>query len=231
MVERAIVLLTFFVLCVLDANAQKHYRMRTHVETKTVEDSIVLSEESADIYYDINHNVVITRFEGLEIVQTLSDEKLTLYKNNKKVSQVAAKGMKQQNVICLAVDGLLPDMGLSKSAFLPVSVVKKNTNTLVTYRLTNNVLDTVTSNNTIVEIIVSYSLNKTDALAAYAKDGKIILKQYFVDYKNYDGINFPTKIIQAVANESGKQIYIKQTFSNIIVDEQDNNDSYFFVGN
>ena len=45
MVERAIVLLTFFVLCVLDANAQKHYRMRTHVETKTVEEPEAAEED------------------------------------------------------------------------------------------------------------------------------------------------------------------------------------------
>ncbi len=72
-------------------------------------------------------------------------------------------------------------------------------------------------------------LNKNkrlDAMLFYDKDGKLVSRQFFKNYVNVKGIEFPTEVTMISYAADGKQNIQLTTYKNVIIDQTDEDEIY-----
>lgn len=233
MVERTVKFFWFWILvsfcCCSAGDAQKHYRIAADIKIKTIEDSKIVEDFEISMRCDINYNMVVVRL-GDGVVQTVTDSMIFYYVNDNLLFKNPENGGLKKNILYMALTGKLNDFEGANSTFMPTSVVSKNNKTIATYKLKNEFADTLKSGSIIAECVCSFSDNKIDAIANYNKNGEIVSKQYYLNYKNFKGIFLPTQIVVDY-EMNGKHYYSRQIFENIIIDEEGNDFDYNYMVN
>jgi len=67
---------------------------------------------------------------------------------------------------------------------------------------------------------------RLDAIAFYDIQDKLLSQQFFKDYVNVKGVEFPRQVTQISYNSDGTQNLQQTTYKNIIIDQDDENDMY-----
>jgi len=149
-------------------------------------------------------------FKDTQLLQFVAD---TLYK----VTSIA--NINKLTIFSLALNNNINNFGLEKTIYKLENVEKENDMIISTW------IPRKKFNNLFGKILLSTKNNKLTGVIFFNKEDKIIMKQFFEDYQNFKGLDFPTKIIKILyVNE--KPYYHITTFEKIKVNNTSSNFYY-----
>ena len=105
-------------------------------------------------------------------------------------------------------------------AFKLVDVTKEDSLIISTWSPAVEKLKELTGN-----VLISQKKKQLFGLVFFDKDGKLLSKQFFEEYKNFKGLEFPG-IITQINFLDGKEFYKITTFKNVVVNDMNENNIY-----
>lgn len=196
--------------------AQQFFRIKADVSIK---------EKGADgkerltmgqVYYDktakkIVYNIKFPEKETWVIVDTV------LYrivdKEIKDVKTIPA--IAEFSIFHLSLNGGIADYGLKKSFYTIEKAEKENDMVITTW------LAPEKFSKTFGKILLSQKDKKLFGVVFFSPANVLLSKQFFKNYTNVNGLEFPTEIVQITypVNKAGEENYQLTTYKNIIVDD------------
>ena len=121
----------------------------------------------------------------------------------------------------LALSSKMSNFGLEGNPmFKLVNVTKEDSLIISTWQPALEQLKELTG-----DVLISQKKKQLFGLVFFNKDGKILSKQFFENYSNYKGLEFPGSITQ-INFIGGKEYYKVTTFKNVVVNDINENDIY-----
>ncbi len=202
---------------------QQFYRIKADfsIKAKLADGSSQLS--MGTVYYDKNEKKLVYKIKFPEPEIWISQDTI-LYKisSDKVIDRQSIPAMTEFSVFHLSLNRRLPDYGL-RNSYYSISNVEKDDNMVITTWIPDKTL-----NKTLGEILISNKEKQLFGIIFYGPEGNIKLKQFFEDYNNYDGMNFPGRIVQITYSE-GKENYQITTFTKVIINDIKENDIYNYT--
>ncbi len=216
------VLFTFivFITVVPASPGQQFFRMKADfsIKEKTAEGKERLT--MGQVYYDKNskkivYNVRFPEKETWVIIDT------SLYrivgKEIKEVRKVPA--IAEFSIFHLSLNGNIKDYGL-KQSFYAVDKIEKEGDMVITTWKAPEKLSKVFG-----KVVMSQKERKLYGVVFFTPADVLVSKQFFKNYSNVNGLEFPTEIIQVtyIKNQENYQV---TTYKNIIVDDMQEDNIY-----
>lgn len=221
---KKILLLLFF--GVLTANAQQFYRIKADVSIKDKLSNGSYRLTVGKVFYDKTSLKVIYKLTFPQ-KETIIIKDTTLYKIAKDsvlVQSVLASN--EFSIFHLALSGKLADYGLNSgnvAKIYKISKVEKDKDgrVITTWSVIEKQLM-----KTLGKIKMANANKKLDAIAFYDAKEKLLSQQFFKEYSNFNGVEFPKQVTQISYNSDGTQNIQQTTYKNIIIDQEDENEIY-----
>ena len=125
------------------------------------------------------------------------------------------------SIFNLALSSKMSNFGLDGNpAFKLVDVTKEDSLIISTWSPAVEKLKEITGN-----VLISQKKKQLFGLVFFDKDGKLLSKQFFEEYKNFKGLEFPG-IITQINFLDGKEFYKITTFKNVVVNDMNENTIY-----
>lgn len=221
----------FFILIILlisidTSNAQQFYRIKADVSIKDKLSNGSYRLTVGKVYYDkttfkITYKLTFPQKETIIIKDT------TLYKITKdSVSSQTVLASNEFSIFHLALSGKLADYGLNSgnvAKVYKISKVEKDKDgrVITTWSVVEKQLM-----KTLGKIKMANNNKKLDAIAFYDAKDKLLSQQFFKEYSNFNGVEFPKQVTQISYNSDGTQNIQQTTYKNIIIDQEDENEIY-----
>ena len=219
-------ILFLLLLGVLTANAQQFYRVKADVSIKDKLSNGSYRLTVGKVYYDKTSLKVIYKLTFPQ-KETIIIKDTTLYKITKDsvlVQSVLASN--EFSIFHLALSGKLADYGLNSgnvAKIYKISKVEKDKDgrVITTWSVIEKQLM-----KTLGKIKMANVNKKLDAIAFYDPKDKLLSQQFFKEYSNFNGVEFPKQVTQISYNTDGTQNIQQTTYKNIIIDQEDENEIY-----
>lgn len=211
---------------VLTAHAQQFYRIKADVSIKDKLSNGSYRLTVGKVYYDKTSLKVIYKLTFPQ-KETIIIKDTTLYKITKDsvlVQSVLASN--EFSIFHLALSGKLADYGLNSgnvAKIYKISKVEKDKDgrVITTWSVIEKQLM-----KTLGKIKMANANKKLDAIAFYDPKDKLLSQQFFKEYSNFNGVEFPKQVTQISYNTDGTQNIQQTTYKNIIIDQEDENEIY-----
>jgi hypothetical protein len=223
---KKILFLLFF--GVLTANAQQFYRIKSDVSIKDKLSNGSYRLTVGKVYYDKTSLKVIYKLTFPQ-KETIIIKDTTLYKITKdSVSTQTVLASNEFSIFHLSLSGKLADYGLNSgnvAKIYKISKVEKGKDgrVITTWSVIEKQLM-----KTLGKIKMANVNKKLDAIAFYDANEKLLSQQFFKEYSNFNGVEFPKQVTQISYNSDGTQNIQQTTYKNIIIDQEDENENYNF---
>jgi len=147
-----------------------------------------------------------------------------LYKivNNKIIERESILAMTEFSIFHLSLNGRLPDYGLRNTIYNVTDVTKEGDMVITSWEPQKGL------NKKLGKILISNMKKQLFGIIFYGADEEIKTKQFFEEYKNYMGLDFPGKIVQ-ISYIDNQEVYQITTFKNVIINDIKENDIYNFT--
>ena len=151
----------------------------------------------------------------------LTDSFYYRYKDGKIIEQKKAVNILSFSIFNLALSSKMSNFGLDGNpAFKLVDVTKEDSLIISTWSPAVEKLKEITGN-----VLISQKKKQLFGLVFFDKDGKLLSKQFYEEYKNFKGLEFPG-IITQINFLDGKEFYKITTFKNVVVNDMNENTIY-----
>ena len=176
------------------------------------------------VYYDKNAQkiIYINTFPKKE-TDVLIDTVLYSIIDNKIISKNSTFFTYKYSIFHLALIGNLSTFGLDGSVYKLVKTEKEKDLVITTWQADGKAKEKLG------KIILSTKNKKLYGVVVFDNKNKIIMKQFFKNFVNVNGMDFPSEITQISYNASGKESYGITTYKNIVVDDIKDDNIYNFV--
>lgn len=210
------------------ANAQQFYRIRSDVSIKDKLSNGTYRLTVGKAYYDKPSLKLVYKLNFPQ-EETIIIKDTTLYKVGKDGALISTQNVmifNELSIFHLSLSGKLNDYGLNSgnaSKIYKISKIEKDKDNRVitTWSVVEKQLMKTLGN------IKMANINKRlDAIAFYDTNNKILSQQFFKDYINVNGVEFPRQVTQITFNTDGTQNIQQTTYKNIIIDQEDENNIY-----
>lgn len=219
--------LILFLSISLSAFSQKNYRIRTEVSIKDKLSNGKFRLTVGQVYYDKIYSKIVyqLRFPRKE---TLVVQDTSIFQINDKGELLGSKGtpmVPEMTIFHLALSNRLNDYGFNDGTnFYKVTKVEKDGNAIITTWMPADA-----SLHKVLGKVMMQNVNKRlDAILFYEPSGKLLSKQFFKDYVNIKGIEFPQTVTQFSYSikDANKENIQQTTYKNIVVDEAAQDEIY-----
>lgn len=218
---KKIILLLAILLCApVTLQAQKFFRIKGDfsIKAKSAEGKSQLT--MGKFYYDRNIKklVYINSFPKKEAWVSV-DTSIYHIENNKVLNRQSTPPVAEFSMFHLALNSQLSSFGFKNSALTIEKVERTNDMVITTWAVPEKAaklfgkIKTSTKNNRLTGIIF------------IDVDGNLLKKQFFNNYKNFNGIEFPQEVIEIIYI-NGKENYQVTTYKNIVIDDLTESDIY-----
>lgn len=220
--KKIINLFILFFLYPLFLFSQNSYRLKADFTIKQKNADGSSSLTIGKVYYDRNYKEIVydISFPEKEIWVT-KDTSLYKFNNKKFIGRLSIPAITEFSIFNLALNGTLNNFGLESSPFTIGKVEKENGMVLTTWdpplKMTKQ----------FGRIIISQKEKKLFGVVVFNAKGEIMLKQFFKNYDNTSGIEFPMEIVQ-ITYLNGKESYQVTTYSNIYIDDYNEDEMYHY---
>lgn len=219
------VLLSIFFGLIFSANAQQFYRVKADLSVKEKLPNGNYRLTVGKAYYDKVYQKLVYRLTFPD-KETLVIQDTTMYqidKNNKLKSTSRTVIVGEFTIFHLALSGKLTNYGLAKdnNLYKILKVEKKDNQVITTWTPKEERFKKFMGN-----IIMANIGKRLDAIVFYDEKGKIVSKQYFKNYTNVKGVEFPQEVTQMNYQADGKTAIQQTTYKNIIIDQNDEDEIY-----
>lgn len=199
---------------------QFFFRMKADfsVKSKSIDGSGQLT--MGKVYYDINSGKIIfqNKFPEKE-TWVMTDTLLLKISDNKITEKKTTPALTELSIFHLTLSGNLANYGLEKSFYTLEKVEKKEELVISTW------IPPAAFSGLIGKILISNKNKKLHGIIFYNAEEKIISKQFFKNYLNVQGLEFPTEIIQILYIDNDES-YQVTTYKNIVVNDTNEDNMY-----
>jgi len=150
-----------------------------------------------------------------------SDTLLYRIRDGKVVSRTFSPSMADFSVFHLALSSHLQNFGLNLTKYEPKSVTREKDQVITSWE------PPLAASDKLGKILVSTKNKQLFGVVFFNPKGEIIRKQFFEDYQVVSGLSFPGKIVE-INIFNGTETYQVTSFKNIIIDESENDDKYYY---
>lgn len=223
-----LVLCTFLLLVQCSAMAQSFYRFKGEVSIKDKMADGTYRLTMGKVYYDKVYKKIVYRLQFPK-KETIVVQDTTMYQINSENNVIAATKtalIPEFTVFHLALTGKLSNYGLEpKEEERPIYKIGKVEKTakgiLTTWVPADEKLKKVFGNIQMLKVD-----KRLDAMLFYDAKGKLISRQFFKDYENIKGIEFPKQVTMIAYSPDGKQNIQLTTYKNIQIDQSNEDEIY-----
>lgn len=219
--------LLFLILTTFSLHAQEEfYRIKAEVSIKDKLSNGSYRLTMGSAYYDKTHQKLLYNLH-FPYPETIIIKDTTLIKIKKdSVSSQKIMMANEFSIFHLALSGKLADYGIgsgkTKDVYKISDIKRESDGKIIT---TWEVKDE-RFKKYLGKILMSNQNKKLDAVAFYDTEGKLLSQQFFKEYINVSGVEFPQKVTQISYNKDGTQNLQQTTYKNIVINQSDENDLY-----
>lgn len=218
-----ILLLLFFILSFFinsSAFCQQFYRIKADFSIKENKPDGQSQLIMGKVYYDKIYKKIIYDITFPEKgILVITDTIIYKIENNKVLSKVPTGNLNDFSVFHLSLNGDLTHFGLSNSPYTIGTVEKKENLVITTWNPPAHY------NHLLGKTVISQKDKRLYGLVFFTPKEEIIGKQFFREYINLNGLEFPSEMVQVTFFEK-KEYYKITTFKNIEIDEFKNENLY-----
>lgn len=206
-------IILLFLLLPIFSNAQHFFRIRADVSIKEKMPDGHTSLTLGKVYYDKSSKKLVYDIAFPE-KETWVSADTTLYKfiNGKFDSRHLVPFKPEFSIFHITMNGNLPNFGLEDS-FYKVEKVDKDSDMIITTWAPDDKLK-----KSFGKVKISQKQKKLYGIVFLNVKNEIIKKQFFRNYVNTNGLNFPGEITELTTMPAGQDIKVT-TYKNIIVDD------------
>jgi hypothetical protein len=205
-----------------NAAAQNYTRIQADfsVKAKSITGGQTLT--MGQVYYDRNIKQLIyyVTFPEKEIWVT-SDTVLYQIKEGKLISKTSTLSMSEFTVFHLALSSHLQDFGLKNTNYTASDIQRDRDLVITTW------IPPAKAREKLGNILVSVKSKQLFGVIFQDPKGTVLRKQFFENYLLVNGLAFPGKIIE-INIVNGIDSYQVTTYKNIVIDEMENDNKYFY---
>jgi len=170
------------------------------------------------VYYDKNIRKIVLDISFPEkVLIVASDSLVYMIKNDTLVNTAPASVPIDFTVYNLCLNGKLAFYGLKETPYVLEEVDNDEGMIITTWKLPKE--------KSTGKLMLSQKDKKLTGMINFDLEGAILSKQFYEDYINIDGLEFPSRMIQYIFVLDKKMIKVT-SHSNIIINEMDNNNFY-----
>lgn len=210
------------------SNAQQFYRIESDVSIKDKLANGTYRLTVGKVYYDKPSLKLIYKLHFPK-EETIVIKDTTLYKIGKDGLLISSQNVMVVNefsIFHLSLSGKLADYGINSgnaAKIYKISKVEKDKDgrVITTWSVIEKQLM-----KTLGKIKMANINKRLDAIAFYDTNEKLLSQQFFKDYVNVNGVEFPRQVTQISNNTDNTQNIQQTTYKNIIIDQEDENNMY-----
>lgn len=207
----------------LNVNAQDYYRMSADFTTKVKPHEGKANLTKGKIFYDKYTKELIydIKFPSKEKWVT-QDSRIYKIQNDSIYFTEEIPALNEFSVFHLSLNSSLSYYGLKEANF-NISKVDREGDLVISYwNLPPHVRKMIGS------IAVAKKGSSLHSVIIIGPDEKLLSKQFFQDYIQIDGFEFPGKIVQIFYNDEGQKSYQVMEFENIVLNDVENEENYHY---
>ncbi|MFC2097968.1 hypothetical protein ACFLSI_06510 [Bacteroidota bacterium] len=199
---------------------QQFYRIKAEFTIKAKLTDGTSQLTMGTVYYDKNAKKLIYKIKFPEPEIWVTKDTI-LYKivNDTIKERMKIPAMNEFSIFHLSLNGRLPDYGLQNS-YYTISDVEKDEELVITTWLPSQGL-----RKQFGKILISNLDKRLYGIIFYDPEDVMLSKQFFEEYNNYQGMEFPNKIVQ-ISYVEGQENYQITTFRTILINDIKENDIY-----
>lgn len=174
-------------------------------------------------YFDkfFNRVIYITRYPVKETM-VITDSVMYQIRNNKVINKKTSPSSVKNSIFLITLNGQLSSFGLDGSIYKISKVEKEKDLIITTWTPSDKYRDIMG------KILLSTKNKKLHGVVILNKESKVLSKQFFKNYINIAGIDFPTEVLQIIYSSDNKENYKITTYKNITLNDFKENSNYSF---
>lgn len=219
---RHLLFLVVSMITALNVYSQQHYRIKSEFSIKENLPDGTSNLTMGTVYFDKNNKKLVYDITfPKKTFQVLTDSFFYEMNGNKLTEKKQATNLLQFSIFNLALSSNLSNYGLNTNGvFKLTDVTKEDSLVISTWEPSTAKLKELTG-----KVLISQKKRLLHGLIFFDNKGNILSKQFFTNYKNVNGLNFPTQITQ-INYINGKEYYKVTTYKNIVVNATTENEIY-----
>lgn len=204
------------------ANAQQHYRIKSDFSIKENLPDGTSNLTMGTVYFDKNNKKIVYSISfPTKTLQVLTDSFFYELKSNKLSEKKKATNLLQFSIFNLALSSNLSNYGLNTNGIFKLTDVSKEDSLVIsTWEPSTAKLKELTG-----KVLISQKRRLLYGLVFFDNKNNVLSKQFFTEYINVKGLNFPSQITQ-INYINGKEYYKVTTYKNIVVNATNENEIY-----
>ncbi len=172
------------------------------------------------VYFDNVHKKIVYDLSFPEKeTWVIMDTALYKFEKQQFVEKRPSYGLVETSIFNLTLNGNLTNYGLEKSSFT-LSNVEQDEGLLI-----STWIPPIQFSGSFGKVLMANKNRELTGIIIYNGNEEILSKQFFKDYQNVEGIDFPQEIIQFMY-PGGIETYQVTTFKNILIDESNKDNIY-----
>lgn len=222
--QKLLLCLIFLSFVNLLASAQQHYRIKSDFSIKENLPDGTSNLTMGTVYFDKNNKKIVYSISfPTKTLQVLTDSFFYELKANKLSEKKKATNLLQFSIFNLALSSNLSNYGLNTNGIFKLTDVSKEDSLVIsTWEPSTAKLKELTG-----KVLISQKRRLLYGLVFFDNKNNVLSKQFFTEYMNVKGLNFPSQITQ-VNYINGKEYYKVTTYKNIVVNATNENEIYNF---
>lgn len=201
---------------------QKYFRIQGDFSIKTKTDSIA-NLTKGQFFYDENDKLIVYDISfPKDQLWIFADTSVFRYEGEELIDRSKGMGIHEFSIFSLAAHNHLSNYGLKNSRFTMEKVERQGDLVITTWE-PPSMLKSMFG-----QVLISNRQKRLHGVVFLNNEGRVIRKQFFKDFKNFSGLEFPTSIVDIFMYEDGSKDYQITTYKNLKVNETDNDRFYTF---
>lgn len=198
-----------------------NFRIKVNFSIKEKRSDGTFALQMGNAYYDVNHKKLLydISFPKPQTILT-NDSTIYLIENGKVADVKKQPGFIEMSIFHLCLTGSIQNFGLQNTAYKATKVENENGMVITTWEIPKNIKG---GNKT--KIITSVKDRHLFGVVFLDADDKVISKQFYQDYQNYNGTMVPGKVIFIVYT-NGQEQYRIMEFKSVVINEFANENLY-----
>ncbi len=197
-------------------SAQEYFRMEGEFTIKSKNDSTG-NLTMGNFYYDKNEKKIIYHITfPKEQLWVFADTSVYRFEEGKLLDRTKGPAIHEFSIFSLAANNQLANYGLKNSLYKLEKVEKEGNSVLTTWA------PPLVLKDLLGKVIISNQNKRIMGIVFFDKDEVLVRKQFFREYKNIEGLEFPTEIVDMFILPDEGTTYQKTTYKNIKVNDEKN---------
>ncbi|MCD4695326.1 MAG: hypothetical protein K8S16_03710 [Bacteroidales bacterium] len=213
----------YFILLILLPGyifGQQYYRISAEFSIKSKNPDSTFQLYMGKVYFDKVYKKIVYDLSFPENESwVIKDTLLYKFIEDQFVEKKAAYGLVETSIFNLTLNGNLTNYGLENSSYTLNSVEHDDGLLISTW------IPPEQFSKSFGKILVANKNRELEGIIVYNSSEEVLSKQFFKNYMNVDGIDFPAEVIQFMY-PGGIETYQVTTFKNIVIDESEKEDTY-----